>query len=188
MQRFGKGYTSDQYIRAKAVNFGIVYGRTAKTISDEFHISISEAQKDIDSWFERAPQAHEFILMCRRAPIKGQVMTTCFGRKRRFQLVSNNTIREMQNKAANFPHQAIATDCTLTSAIELDPILIVQDTSIVNLVHDSILVEAPDNPESILWTKETMNEVMVRKPIEWGLTLVPFKVDFKVGKRWGSLE
>ena len=188
LQRFGEGYSSYQYIRAKAVNFGIVYGRTAKTISDEFHISIDEAQKDIDTWFERAPQAREFILMCRRAPLQGRVMTTCFGRKRRFQLVSNNNIHEVQNQAANFPHQSIASDCTLMSAVELDPILSKKGVLIVNLIHDSILVECLNDPGLISWTKEIMNKVMIRKPIEWGLTLVPFKVDFTVGKRWGSLK
>lgn len=185
---YGEDYDRDQYIRAKAVNFGIVYGRGAPSIAKEFHISVQEAQRIINAWFARAPLAYKFILKCRATPLKGQTITTVFGRKRRFGVVSRDNIRELQNEAANFPHQSIASDCTLLSAVDLDPVLIVKDVRIVNLIHDSILTECPNDSEHIAFAKEQMSNIMVKKPTEWGLDRVPFKVDFKIGPRWGSMK
>jgi len=59
-------------MKAKTVNFGIVYGRTAPSIAEAFGVSIDEAQSWIDGWFTRFPGAAKFIEQCRAAPILNQ--------------------------------------------------------------------------------------------------------------------
>jgi len=187
---FGKGYNKDQYVRAKAVNFGIVYGRTAHTLAEEFNVPVSEGQRMIDAWFERFPQARDYIMKCRATPNLMQTMVTCFGRRKRHGIVCPGNITELQNQSANFPHQSIASDITLTAAIRVRPKLIARgyDANIINLVHDSIMVEVRDEEKLInevaLLVKAEMESIAPEK----GLTRVPFLADCAKGKRWGYLE
>lgn len=185
---FGPNYTTDQKIRAKAVNFGIVYGRQAPSIAEEFTIPTSEAQGYIDQWFARAPKARDFIQRCRQAAVKGETITTPFGRKKRHRLVTRENMHELQNEAANFPHQSIASDITLLSAVEVQDELASIDAYIVNLVHDSILVECPDTDEHANWVYEVIAAAMEQTPIDWGITRVPFKAESKIGYGWGDLK
>ena len=93
----------------------------------------------------------------------------------------------MENEAANFPPQSIASDITLHSAIKLYQLLWHNyQVKIVNLVHDAIIMEVPPMhiEEVIDITVETMSMV----PREWGIKKVPFVADAAVGERWGSLK
>jgi len=146
---FGENFSSEQRMRSKAVNFGIVYGREAQSLADEFGVSLQVAQSWIDGWFERFPGAHAYIKRCRRAPLNGETMYTSFGRKKRHWLVTKKMLKAMQNEASNFPHQSIASDLTLDSAIRVRERIAALGAYIVNLIHDSILVECPDIAEVI---------------------------------------
>lgn len=59
---FGPNYTDEQYMRAKAVNFGIAYGRKAFSLAVEMNISQEEAQSYIDQWYAKFPQAHAYLV------------------------------------------------------------------------------------------------------------------------------
>lgn len=186
---FGEDYTDEQKMRAKAVNFGIVYGRTAASLAEEFNVSIEEAQRWINAWFTRFPGATAFIHNCRMAPLRGQNLRTPFGNMKRYGVVSQDKLNDIQNQSANFPHQSIASHCNLHSAIETqDQLLQEFDTNIVNLVHDSIIVEAPNDERTIAWVSRILIDKMEEVPRKWGLTRIPFKADVKVGTRWGKLE
>jgi len=186
--RFGENYDHEQYMRAKAVNFGIVYGRQAPSLAEEFRITEREAQKDIDDWFRRAPQAHEFILKCRRAAMRGVPITTCFGRRKHFPLVTRNNIRDLMNEAANFPHQSIASDITFHAALRTYKKLRSWGVLIVDLVHDSILLEVPDDMPLICRVCRLVMRELRQVPRDWGITAVPFTSDAKLGDRWGHLK
>jgi DNA polymerase-1 len=194
---FGENYTEEQRMRAKAVNFGIPYGRQAGSIAEEFDQPVAEAQKWIDGWFERCPKAEKFINKCRNVPRVGGTMITPFGRKKRHHLVTRELLGDLQNEAANFPHQSIASDMTLHSAIAISvdksvikaqKLLKEFDARIIILVHDSILIEAPDNEEVCREIIKVVLDVMHRMAPAWGLRRVPFIADAKWGTRWGSLE
>ena len=187
---FGEGYNKEQYTRAKAVNFGIVYGRTAHTLAEEFNIPISEGQRMIDAWFERFPQAHDFIMRCRATPIRMQTMTTCFGRRKRHGVISAVNLKDVQNQSANFPHQSIASDITLTAAIRAreDLLRYAYDAKIINLVHDSIMLEVRDDEQLINDVALLVKGHMEAVAPEMGLTRVPFLADAAKGYRWGYLD
>lgn len=185
---FGKDYTGEDKMRGKAVNFGIVYGREAKSLADEFDVPLPEAQRWIDGWAERFPVAWEFIGECRQAPVRGATMTTLFGRKKRHHIVTKETLKELQNQAANFPHQSIASDITLKAGYRMRPKLKLLDCHITDLIHDSNLFEAPlDQAISDKATRLAIDEMESIAP-EMGLLKVPFTADAKSGPRWGSLE
>lgn len=180
---------AEQKMRAKAVNFGIVYGREAPSLAEEFKIPVQEAQGWITAWFKRFPQAHEFIQKCREAPLNGQTIATCFGYKKRFGIVTRETLKSLQNEAANMPHQSIASTICLHGGMASRVQLREQyDTKSVNPVHDSLLHECPDDPHVAIAVAELVEKTMEAVPKEWGFTKVPFLAESKVGYRWGSLE
>lgn len=179
----------EQKMRAKAVNFGIVYGRTAASIAEEFQIDVKEAQTWIDKWFKKFPGAAKFLQQCRSVPEKGQVMVTPFGRKRRFGVVGRERLDAMMNEASNFPPQSSASDMTMHAGIEMEQRLKeVYDADIVNLVHDSILVECPDDDQIAHNIAVELCSKMEEVPTKWGFTRIPFVAEAKMGYRWGSLS
>ena len=112
---FGPNYTDEHKMRAKAVNFGIVYGRTGASLADEFDLSQDEGDRWVSGWFKRFPRAAEFIKDCRAAPLKGHALFTPFGRMRRFGIVNRQNRNSVENEASNFLHQSIASDITLVA-------------------------------------------------------------------------
>jgi len=185
---YGPNFTTDQRIRAKAINFGIPYGREAFSIAEEFDISSAEAQRLIDAWVARMPKAAQFIAECRKAPLLGKNLETVFGNKRRAGIVSPNNLKGLQNEFANFKMQSTIAFFTNLSGVELFPFLRENDAAIVNLVHDSLLLELPNEPQIIAKIAAKAKEVMETLPCEWLDTPVTFTVDFKIGTHWGLCE
>lgn len=178
----------EEYMRTKALNFGIVYGREAPSIAKEFEIPTHEAQRMIDGWATQFPTAWAFIAKCRMAPIRGQNLTTPFGRRKRAGVAAREKIKDLQNEASNFPHQSIASDITLLSAVKAEPWLTAHGIKIVNLIHDAILVEYPDDDDLFKAMANHTTSIMEQTPIDWGITRIPFSADAKTGERWGDLQ
>jgi DNA polymerase-1 len=179
----------EQKMRAKAVNFGIVYGRTAPSLAEEFRVAVSEGQRWINSWFDTYTGAHQFIMVCRRAPSLGKDLVTPFGNRKRHGIVSQAILTSLENEAANFPHQSIASNINLHGAMEMDEQLVEEyDSYIINLVHDSILIDCPDDDEICRDVIQLATSTLEAVPPKWGLTRIPFKADPKIGYKWGSLS
>lgn len=178
----------EQKMIAKNVNFGIVYGITPAGLSEQINRPFHECARYIDAWFRRFPVAKAFIEKCRQSVTKSQTITTQFGRKKRAGYVPRDKIQAAENEASNFPHQATASDITLTTGIRIYKTLQERwGAYIVNTVHDSMLIEVPidqDKNEVALYVCAELEKT----PILWGITRVPFKADVKVGTRWGNLE
>lgn len=181
----------EERVKCKNVNFGIVYGITAFGLYDQIGGLLTRCAEMIDGWFIRYNVAGKFIGKCRRAPTSNQVITTCFGRKKRVGLVSRSNLKHLQNEAANFPHQSIASDITLMTAIFVWRLLRLWGVKIVNLVHDSIIMEVPilaDGGELRERVINLVSNTLAQVPKDYGLVRVPFKSDAEVGHRWGSLS
>jgi DNA polymerase-1 len=184
---YGPDYTIFQKIRAKAINFGIAYGRGEGSIAFEHNIPRPEARRLIDEWFARMPDAHKFILQCRGAVQKGKALETVFGRRRRFGLVTPENLHQLQNEASNFPISSTASDLNLTAAMEADAELQSMGVDIINLVHDSILMELPEDPSLARRAFELVRKHMLEVPRRMLGDDVPFAVEVKIGRRWGMM-
>ena len=186
---FGEDFTDEDRNKAKTINFGIPYGRTAFDIAQVFGISQTEAQRMIDGWAIMFPQAWAYLLSCDKAVLKGEVLTTVFGRHRRFGLVTADLLGNLQNEARNFRIQSISSDLTLLSAMTLEKELdLVYGGKVINLIHDAILIEVDDIPEVIEAASKLLMATMSRVPVEVLHTDVPFVTDLKVGPVWGSMK
>jgi len=178
-------WREEEYMRAKALNFGIVYGRQAPSIAQEFGIPDKEAQRYVDYWKGKFPVAWDFLLQCRNAPLRGKTIVTPFGRKKRHWIVTRENAHGLQNEASNFPEQSVASDIVLEASNRLVPLLRERDVHIVFLVHDEILSDSPDDPQIIEWARKLITKELEQAPRTWGITRVPFKADTSVGRRWG---
>lgn len=187
---FGPNYTEEQRAITKRMNFGIAYGLTAFNLAYQFDIPLDDAEHYVLDWFKRAPLAKEFLDTMRMYPEKGIPLGTPFNRFRRWGYVGGDKkiLGKLSNEACNFPIQSIASDITLMSAMSVEKRLDELDAYIVNLVHDSILIEAPDDPKTIREIVTYVKHVMEQMPIITLKSTIPFIVDAKVGKVWGELE
>lgn len=183
-----KGIAKEQRVKCKNVNFGITYGITKFGLQGEIGGTIDGARDMLDGWYDKYSGAAAFIQLCRDTTTHNQVITTCFGRRKRIGLVSRDNLQFLQNEAANFPHQSIASDITLHTAIRTWRELLSWDVRIVNLIHDSLLMEVPLTPGLRGRVVHLVASEMRQVPIDWGITKVPFMADAEYGHRWGSLE
>lgn len=192
---FGPEFTGEQRTAAKSVNFGIMYGLTEYGLlqglasqDPPIKVSFRFAAKMIDGWRETYPVAAAWLQSQRDLPMKGKPAVSVFGRKRRFPLVTKESMNEIQNEASNHGIQSSASDLNLIYAMHLEPKLQEFYAKIINLVHDSILIECPDDPKII-------DQVirLAKESLSWASRVkLGAKFDFtssaKVGREWGSLS
>lgn len=191
---FGDGYTlapagdrKNMRNNAKTVNFGIAYGRQAPNLSRTFNISLAEAQSYIDAWAELYPQAWEYLQGCEADVRSGKTLRTLYGRCRRFGLIHQANIQDLINEGKNFRIQSISSDNTLLAAMEMEPVLRDQyDTLIINLIHDSILLDVPADPAIVKAVAKFATTTMIELPVKMYGCLVPFKSDVDLGPTWGD--
>lgn len=177
----------EQKMKAKNVNFGIPYGITEFGLAEQIGDTTAEAQRMLDTWAKKFPQASTFIKQCRNAPLYGKNLVTVFGYKKRFGIVTAETATDIQNEAANFPHQNVASTICMHAGIRTYKKLQKEDVWFVNTVHDSLLAELPLNRDLAIWVAKTLTEEMMQVPKDWGITRIPFVADAKFGTVWGSL-
>ena len=180
---------AEQKMRAKNVNFGVVYGITAAGLAEQSDTTQTDAQEWIDKWFGKFKLAGVFINQCKMAPINGKTLITPFGRKRRPGCVSQEMAPDLMNQFANYPEQSSASDCTLHAGIELEEEMRDSfNTILINLIHDALLWEVPDDDAIARGVAIRVKEVMEKVPRKWGFNRIPFIAEAKQGYRWGSLK
>jgi DNA polymerase-1 len=180
---FGPGFTKDQRVRAKAVVFGLGYGREAYSLAQEHNWPIQEAQAYLDAFFELIPDTARWRERIKQQILHGEDdLRSHFGRHRRIWLITDDNVRDVVKEGLAFIPQANASDITLHAARVLT-----RDYGLDFrlYVYDSILVECdPHEQEDV---KRIMAEVMPRVAAEVYSDYVPFDVDVSSGPSWGSL-
>lgn len=169
--------------RAKAINFGVIYGQSAFSLGRSLGISREEAQKFIDEYFERYRGVKEWIdQTLEEARDKGFVKTM-FGRIRPIPEINskNRNLREFAGRTAiNAPIQGTAADLIKMAMIAIDRKLrekALQSRLIIQ-VHDELVFEAHHSEVKELGE-------MVKKEMENICEMaVPLKVSMAVGDNW----
>lgn len=176
--------TKEMRYKAKAVNFGIIYGQSKYGLAKALGISNSEAEQFIDKYFATYPKIKAYMeATVKQAEIDGFV-ETIFGRKRylKDELESpNNMIREFAKRAAiNQPMQGTAADLIKIAMIDFAQKLKENNlkSKLILQVHDELVVET---------LKEELDTVkkLVKKSMELNQPLrVPLVVDISTGDTW----
>jgi DNA polymerase-1 len=175
--------TADQRARAKAVNFGIIYGSSAFGLARQLGIAAGEAQETIDAYFAQYRGVRRFLdATIEQARERGWV-TTLLGRRRYLpDLQSRNRVLRgaAERMAVNSVIQGTAADLIKKAMVDVDAALDAGgfDARMILQVHDELVFEAPASQLESL-------EAMVRERMEGVLPLrVPLVIDVGVGRNW----
>lgn len=193
--------TSEHRSQAKTVNFAILYGMAAKTLSRRLNITEREAERILIGVRGRfrafARWCDEQLHMART---RGHVRTWWAGkpaRRRPLLAIANKgssqtdrkAVANAEHAAVNTPIQGTASDYCLASLGSCVKWL--RDdfvpAKLVLTVHDSLMFEVDDDARAIEEVAFNANRIMSSWPSA-GKVEVPLVVDFKVGKAWGSLK
>ena len=176
--------TKDMRRKAKAVNFGIIYGQSRYGLAKALNISNTQAQEFIDKYFESYPKIKQYMQDKIDFANKNGYVETLLGRKR-FLLAelqsSNYQIREFAQRAAiNQPLQGTAADLIKQAMIEVDKQITAKGlkAKMIMQVHDELVFELP---------KEELEELkqLVVTAMELSQPLkVPLVVDVNYGESW----
>jgi DNA polymerase-1 len=179
--------SSEMRRRAKAINFGIIYGMGPYGLSSELGIKVAEAKEYIDAYFSHYSTVKEFIDRTVKEAKKRGYTKTLFGRRRFIpELMSPNegTIRFGERMAINTPIQGSAADIIKAAMIRIHKRLKQEAlrSRMTLQIHDELLFEVHEDEESKV--KELVTEEME------GVTCleVPIKVNLKSGSNWRSVE
>ena len=176
--------TKEMRRKAKAVNFGLIYGQTRYGLASALGITPFEAQTFIDKYFKQYPKLNTYITNTLIQAHEAGYVETIYGRKRYLgeELNSRNAkIREFAERAAvNAPLQGSAADLIKMAMIELDKSLTEKNLPAKMLlqVHDELVLEVRND-----MLDEVQNVVVEAMELSQPLR-VPLKVDVKIGKTW----
>ena len=178
-----KDVTKEMRRRAKAVNFGIVYGQSKYGLAKSLGITNAEAQEFIDKYFETYPKVKEYMNNEVEFVTQNGYVETAFGRKRYLasELQSSNyQIREFAQRAAiNQPLQGTAADLIKIAMIRVDKAIAGMKTKMIMQVHDELVFEVPK--EELEQLKSIILDCMALKD----QTLkIPLDVDINYGASW----
>ena len=182
-----EGMPSDVRRRAKAINFGIIYGISAFGLANQLGIERSEAGDYIKTYFQRFPGIQDYMAEQRRKVKADGFVTTLFGRKVSFPNANSSHPAErsfVERASINAPIQGSAADIIRRAMIRMEPALKAAKVEAAMLlqVHDELIFEVPlEGVEKampiIVSTMETAADPAVR------LT-VPIKVDAHSAHNW----
>ena len=173
--------------RAKAINFGIIYGISAFGLANQLGISREEAGAYIKKYFERFPGIRDYMEATKKIARANGYVTTLFGRKCHYPRInaSNPSERAFNERAAiNAPLQGSAADIIRRAMVRMDDALIKAGLSAQMLltVHDELVFEAPD--EEVEATLPVVAKVMVEAPEPAVKLHAPLKVDAHAAQNW----
>ncbi len=181
------GMPSDIRRRAKAINFGIIYGISAFGLANQLGISREEAGAYIKRYFERFPGIRTYMDATKKTAREQGYVTTIFGRKCHYPRIasSNPSERAFNERAAiNAPIQGSAADIIRRAMVRMDAALAKAKLSAQMLlqVHDELVFEAPD--AEIEATIALVRKVMAEAPHPSVELSAPLQVDAKAAQNW----
>ena len=173
--------------RAKAVNFGIVYGLSPFGLSQQIGIDTKEAKRFIDAYFEKYSGVREFIDRTLDQARRDQKVSTLFGRVRPIPDIhsKNFNLRGFAERTAvNTPLQGTAADLIKLAMIRIDAELRERKlrSRMLLQVHDELVFEVPEDEI------DTIRQLVVQHMEHVHELKVPLKVDVGMGPNWRDLE
>ena len=177
--------THEMRRRAKAVNFGIVYGISAFSLSDDIGVSVGEAKEYMERYFATFPGIAKYQREVVEKAKEDGYVSTILGRRRWLPELksSNYNLRSFGERVAlNMPIQGTAADVIKLAMIRVRDALRAEGLKarLILQVHDELIVECPEEETErvrVLLTQEMENVVQYA---------VPLRADAKSGRTWGE--
>ncbi|HLG80293.1 MAG TPA: DNA polymerase I [Bradyrhizobium sp.] len=182
-----KDMPSEVRRRAKAINFGIIYGISAFGLANQLGIAREEASAYIKKYFERFPGIRAYMDETREFCRKHGYVTTLFGRKCHYPEIkaSNASVRSFNERAAiNARLQGTAADIIRRAMTRVEDALAEKKLAAQMLlqVHDELIFEVPD--AEVAATLPVVQQVMQNAPHPAVQLSVPLQVDARAANNW----
>ena len=188
-----KKVNQDQRRKAKAINFGIIYGISQYGLAKQINVTNHEAEEFLNAYFLKFPEIKIYmdrtIKFCRKSGFVNNI----FGRRSHFININdkNYNIRNFQERAAiNAPIQGSAAEIMRLAMIRLDKKLSDQKnqkTKMLLQIHDELIFETPKE-EAKRISKIIIDEMSSVVKSEQHSFSIPLTVDLNTGENWGTLH
>ena len=185
-----KKVDQDTRRKAKAINFGIIYGISQYGLAKQIMVSNNEAEEFLNSYFLKFPEIkdymHSTIKFCR----KSGYVNNIFGRRTHIIGINdkNFNVRNFQERAAiNAPIQGSASEIMRLAMIRLNKKLKQTNTKILLQIHDELIFESPKGDVERV-SKIIQNEMTSVSNSDLHSFSTPLTVDINVGDNWGLLH
>ncbi len=175
--------SKEQRRRAKAINFGLIYGMSAFGLAKQLDIERHQAQSYVDLYFERYPGVKDYMERTRKIASEQGYVETVLGRRLYLpDINARNAMRRQyaERTAINAPMQGTAADIIKLAMIKLDQQLegSALDCAMLMQVHDELVFEVKE--KDLDAAEEMINKAMVGAV----LLNVPLVVDVGIGNNW----
>ncbi|MAU21161.1 MAG: DNA polymerase I [Martelella sp.] len=184
-----EGMPGDVRRRAKAINFGIIYGISAFGLSNQLGIERSEASDYIKRYFERFPGIRDYMEATKEWARDVGYVETIFGRKIHYPEIksSNHQVRSFNERAAiNAPIQGSAADIIRRAMTRIEPALgeagLAERAKMLLQVHDELIFEVED--DAVDATRAVIVDIMENAAMPAVSMAVPLKVDARAAHNW----
>ena len=173
--------------RAKAINFGIIYGISAFGLANQLGIGREEAGAYIKKYFERFPGIRDYMESTKKFAREHGYVETVFGRRCHYpNIVSSNPSERAFNERAaiNAPIQGTAADIIRRAMIRMESALDAAKLKAGMLlqVHDELIFEVPD--DEVDATIAVVKRIMIDAPHPSVQLAVPLQVDARAASNW----
>ncbi|MBR7650796.1 DNA polymerase I [Brucella oryzae] len=182
-----EGMPSEVRRRAKAINFGIIYGISAFGLANQLSIPREEAGQYIRTYFERFPGIKDYMEATKAFAREHGYVETIFGRRAHYPDIraSNPQVRAFNERAAiNAPIQGSAADIIRRAMIRMEDALEKEKLAARMLlqVHDELIFEVPDN--EVEKTIPVVRHIMENAAMPAVSLAVPLHVDARAAHNW----
>lgn len=169
--------------RAKAVNFGIVYGMGDYSLSQDLHISVKEARAYIESYFEKYADVKKYLDKSVADAKKNGFVTTLFGRRRYIPEINASNFMQRsfgERVAMNTPIQGTAADIIKIAMVNVHKELknAGLKAKLILQVHDELIIEAPKSEA------EKAKAILEKGMADAAKLSVPLVTEASLGESW----
>ena len=188
-----KKINSEMRRKAKAINFGIIYGISQYGLAKQIGVSNNEAEEFLNSYFQKFPEIKEYMNSTIKFCRKSGYVQNIFGRKTHIIGINdkNFNVRNFQERAAiNAPIQGSASEIMRLAMIRLNSELNLpknQNLKMLLQIHDELIFET--NINDLKKSSKLISDIMMSvKNSEQHSFSIPLLVDVNSGKNWGELH
>tara|TARA_Y100001970_G_scaffold52061_1_gene65803 strand:- start:475 stop:2757 length:2283 start_codon:yes stop_codon:yes gene_type:complete len=188
-----KKVNSEMRRKAKAINFGIIYGISQYGLAKQIGVSNNEAEEFLNSYFQKFPEIKEYMNSTIKFCRKSGYVQNIFGRKTHIIGINdkNFNVRNFQERAAiNAPIQGSASEIMRLAMIRLNSELNLpknQNLKMLLQIHDELIFET--NINELKNSSKLISDIMMSvKNSEQHSFSIPLLVDVNSGKNWGELH
>ncbi len=137
--------SKDQRSAAKRINFGLMYGRGAKSLSAQLGTDEERGRQLIDEYFANYPKVRSFLQKTASRAVRDRTLRTIAGRLRKFGDSTFDDKGAMRREAMNYPIQGASADIAKLALVYVREDLEGLDARLVNCIHDEFVVECRED-------------------------------------------